>query len=67
MALNIPNVIQPGDYIADLRSVAWSAAGWYAERDPATGDCMSWGPASIRRSVDLDVLEMSGCLDSRRA
>ena len=59
----IPSVISRNPYIAHLQALAWNAAGWSATV-AKNGDMEAFGPASIRQSIDLDVLDFTGCIDA---
>lgn len=62
--MSLPSVMFLADtYHAAFKMLAWQGAGWLAvERD---GRIETYGPPSISRTVDLDVLDMTGCIDAR--
>lgn len=63
--MNLPSVVFRSDtYHADLKVMAWNAAGW-ASQSWSEAEFGAWGPASIRDTIDLDVVEIAGGLDAR--
>lgn len=62
----MPNVIHLASYLSDYNALAWQSAGWGARITDA-GAVEAYGPVSVLRTIALDILDMTGCLDARIA